>query len=120
IFRLDNQVLLEPFIANLVEYSLSVTRAGGAVRTSAIECPKRAEELLDFRQKYLSGSDGKSGIKSDGGESQGMLSLTREINPMLPAGLGENLRRWASAAFEAVDGTGAPRVDFYCNAATGE
>jgi len=135
IFRLDNQALLEPFVPNLVEYNLSVTRAGGGVRTSAIECPKRAEELLDFRQKYLSGNDGKSGIKSDGGESQGMLSqgmlsqgmlsqgmlsLTREINPALPAGLEENLRRWASSAFEAVDGSGAPRVDFYCNAATGE
>jgi len=120
IFRLDNQALLEPFIPNLVEYNLSVTRAGGAVRSSAIECPKRAEELLDFRQKYLSGSDGKSGIKSDGGESQGMLSLTREINPALPTGLQEKLRHWAGAAFEAVDGTGAPRVDFYCNAATGE
>ena len=40
--------------------------------------------------------------------------------PALPAGLEDKLRRWASAAFEAVDGTGAPRVDFYCNEATGE
>jgi D-alanine-D-alanine ligase len=120
IFRLDNQALIEPFVPNLVEYNLSVTRAGGTVRTSAIECPKRAEELLDFRQKYLSGGDGKSGIKSDGGESQGMLSLTREINPALPDGLEAKLRRWASAAFEAVDGSGAPRVDFYCDAATGD
>ncbi len=29
-------------------------------------------------------------------------------------------RRWATDAFEAVFGTGAPRVDFYCNEATGE
>jgi D-alanine-D-alanine ligase len=120
IFRLDNQALLEPFVPNLVEYNLAVTRAGGAVRTSAIECPKRAEELLDFRQKYMSGGDGKSGVKGEGGDSQGMLSLTREINPALPADLEANLRRWATAAFEAIDGTGAPRIDFYCNEATGE
>ena len=120
IFRLDNQALLEPFVPSLVEYNLSVTRAGGAVRTSAIECPKRAEELLDFRQKYMSGSDNKTGIKGAGGDSQGMLSLTREINPALPAELEANLRRWATAAFEAIDGTGAPRIDFYCNAASGE
>ena len=120
IFRLDNQALLEPFVPSLVEYNLSVTRAGGAVRTSAIECPKRAEELLDFRQKYMSGGDNKTGIKGAGGDSQGMLSLTREINPALPAELEANLRRWATAAFEAIDGTGAPRIDFYCNAASGE
>jgi len=120
IFRLDTQALIEPFVPNLVEYNLAVMRLGGTVRTSAIERPKRAEELLDFRQKYLSGANGKSGIKGDAGDSEGMLSLTRDVNPDLPAGLASNLGRWATLAFEAVDGTGAPRVDFYCNGATGE
>lgn len=120
IFRLDPQALIEPFVPNLVEYNLSVMRLGGVVRTSAIEQPKRAEELLDFRQKYMSGGDDKGGSKGDGASSQGMLSLTRDINPPLPAGLEADLRRWATAAFEAVAGSGAPRVDFYCNEATGE
>jgi D-alanine-D-alanine ligase len=120
IFRLDTQALIEPFVPNLVEYNLAVMRAGGKLRTSAIERPKRAEELLDFRQKYLSGGNGKAGTKGDTGGSQGMLSLTRDINPELPAALDADLRRWAALAFEAVDGLGAPRVDFYCNEATGE
>lgn len=120
IFRLDPQALIEPFVPNLVEYNLSVMRAGDTVRTSAIERPKRVEELLDFRQKYLSGGDGKDGAKGEGASSEGMLSLTRDINPPLPTGLETNLRRWAIAAFEAVAGTGAPRVDFYCNEATGK
>lgn len=120
IFRLDPQAVVEPFVPSLVEYNLAVTRIGGTVRTSAIEQPRRAEELLDFRQKYLSGGDGKSGTKGDAASSQGMLSLTRDINPILPDGLENSLRRWAADAFEAVSGTGAPRIDFYCNAATGE
>jgi D-alanine-D-alanine ligase len=120
IFRLDRQAVIEPFVPNLAEYNLSVMRVGSAVRSSAIEQPKRAEELLDFRQKYLSGAAGKGGVKGDSGNSQGMLSLTRDINPPLPAGLEDKLRRWAVAAFEAADGSGAPRVDFYCNGATGE
>ena len=121
IFRLDRQAVIEPFVPNLAEYNLAVARIGGTLRTSAIEKPKRAEELLDFRQKYMSGGDGKiGGSKGDAGASQGMLSLTREINPALPKGLEEDLRRWAVAAFEAVDGSGAPRIDFYCNEATGE
>src|SRR5712692_5901059 len=37
IFRLVTHALIEPFVANLVEYNLSVMRAGGAVVTSAIE-----------------------------------------------------------------------------------
>ena len=68
IFRLDPQAIIEPFVPNLVEYNLAVTRIGGALRTSAIEQPKRAEELLDFRQKYLSGGDGKSGDEGRRGQ----------------------------------------------------
>jgi D-alanine-D-alanine ligase len=120
IFRLDTHALIEPFVPNLVEYNLAVMRRGDRVLTSAIERPKRAEELLDFRQKYLSGGDGKAGVKGDAAQSQGMLSLTRDIDPDLPAGLASALRHWAIAAFEAVDGSGAPRIDFYCNETTGE
>ena len=118
IFRLDRQAVIEPFVPNLVEYNLAVARIGVGIRTSAIEKPKRAEELLDFRQKYMSG--GSKGTKGAGKSSEGMLSLTREINPTLPADTEADLRRWAAAAFAAVDGSGAPRVDFYCNEATGE
>ena len=120
IFRLDRQAIVEPFVPNLAEYNLGVARIGDALRTSAIEKPKRAEELLDFRQKYMAAGEGKAGSKNPGESSEGMLSLTREINPVLPAEFEANLRRWAVAAFEAVDGTGAPRVDFYCNEGTGE
>ncbi|MBV9825319.1 MAG: D-alanine--D-alanine ligase [Alphaproteobacteria bacterium] len=120
IFRLDSQALIEPFVPNLVEYNVAVSRSGGTVRTSAIERPKRAEDLLDFRQKYLSGSKGKGGVKGDTSNSEGMLSLTRDINPVLPGNMESNLRRWAVAAFEALDGSGAPRIDFYCNETTGE
>jgi D-alanine-D-alanine ligase len=120
IFRLDTQALVEPFVPNLVEYNVSVARFGEATRCSAIERPKRVEDMLDFRQKYLSGGDRKTGGKVLGQSSQGMLSLTREINPDLPPAFADNLRRWAIAAFEAVGGTGAPRIDFLSNEATGE
>lgn len=123
VFRLDHQAIVEPFVPNLVEYNVSVARLGGGLRTSAIERPKRAEELLDFRQKYLSGGGkggAKGGTKTAGESSQGMLSLTRDINPDVAPEFAAKLRRWATEAFEAVDGTGAPRVDFYCDEATGE
>ena len=121
IFRLDTQAVIEPFVANLVEYNVSVGRFGGAPRCSAIERPKRVEALLDFRQKYLSGGgDNKTGGKNLTRPSEGMLSLTSDIDPALPGQQGPDIRRWALAAFEAVGGTGAPRIDFLCNEATGE
>lgn len=123
IFRLDTQALIEPFVPNLVEYNVSVARFAGATRCSAIERPKRVEALLDFRQKYL--SDGGDGSKSGGTKnltrpSEGMLSLTRDIDPVLPGRQAPDIRRWAIAAYEAVGGSGAPRIDFLCDEATGE
>jgi len=123
IFKYDNAAILEPFVENMVEYNLAVGRFGGELRTSAIEKPKRAEDLLDFKQKYLSGGDSKDGgSKAPGGgrASEGMLSLTRELNPDLPGDTEARLRDWARTAFEHLDGSGAPRLDFIGNEETGE
>lgn len=119
IFEYDDTAILEPFVPNLVEYNIAVANIGGRVATSAIERPKSKDELLDFKQKYLSGGT-KSGTKSPGQGSEGMLSLTREINPALPGQSENNIRSWAVRMFEAIDGAGAPRIDFIGNAQSGE
>lgn len=119
IFRLDQSAVLEPFVPNLVEYNVAVSRFGKDVRTSAIERPKSTQELLDFKQKYLP-AGGKTATKTPGQSSQGMLSLTREINPSLPPDQETKIRQWAKDAFIAVGGTGAPRIDFLADAKTGE
>lgn len=119
IFKLDTAAVLEGYVPNLVEYNVAVCNFGGSLRTSAIERPKSTEELLDFRQKYLP-TGGKVASKSPSQGSQGMLSLTREINPSLPPEQENNIRRWAETAFVAVGGTGAPRIDFLGNSKTGE
>ncbi|WP_029010208.1 D-alanine--D-alanine ligase [Azospirillum halopraeferens] len=121
IFRLDSAAMLEPFVPNLVEYNVSVCALGGRLRTSAIERPKRAEELLDFKQKYLSGGGKGGGGKTPGAAaSEGMLSLTRDINPDLPGNLETRIRDAATAAFTLLGGSGAPRIDFLSNGETGE
>ena len=128
IFRYDTSAILEPFVDHMVEYNVAVSRMTGALTTSAIERPKRTDELLSFKEKYLSGGGGKKaggGIKAGGlkapGQppSEGMLSLTRELNPNT-AGLDDDIRRWAGLAFNMVGGTGAPRIDFIGNEETGE
>lgn len=123
IFKYDYSAIVEPFVEHLVEYNVSVGRlaAGGAIVTSALERPKNNAELLDFKQKYLSGGNGKQGGQKVAGQSsEGMLSLTRELNPVLDAQSEANIREWAARFYAAVDGTGAPRIDFIGNAKTGE
>jgi D-alanine-D-alanine ligase len=122
VFRLDTHAIVEPFVENLVEYNVAVRNGKDGIETSAIERPKAQTELLDFKAKYLAGGAGgsKSGSKQPGAISQGMLSLTRELNPVLPPEFEEQLRRWAVECFATVYGTGAPRIDFLCNSQTGQ
>ncbi len=58
--------------------------------------------------------------KMPGQPSEGMLSLTRELNPKMDEEMEKNIRLWAVSAYEAVNGTGAPRIDFLCNEQTKE
>jgi len=120
IFRYDSKAIAEPYVQNLIEYNIAVRQGpDGRIETSAIERPKTSAELLDFKQKYLSGP-GKGGKKAPGTTSQGMLSLTRAINPNIPEGMEEDIRTWAEIIFTRLDGTGAPRIDFISNRETGE
>lgn len=122
IFRLDTHAIVEPFVNNLVEYNVAVRRdAKRGVVTSAIERPKTKGELLSFKEKYMSGGGSKAGGgKQPGAISQGMLSLTRELNPAVPPEAEQKIRNWSARCFELLYGTGAPRVDFLCNSASGE
>ncbi len=125
IFEYDDCAIAEPFVENLVEYNVAVARMNGTITTSAIERPKAADELLDFKQKYMSGGDGKTGSKLGGAKnsapvSEGMLSLTREINPDIPKELDNKIRDWGVRMFDSIAGTGAPRIDFIGNSKTGE
>lgn len=124
IFKYDDTALLEPFVENLAEMNVAVRRDGEVVKTSAIEKPKFTDDLLDFKDKYMSSDGGKNGAKNGGSKtpgqsSEGMLSLTRELNPELGE-LDGRLREMAETVFEQIDGAGAPRLDFISNAETGE
>ncbi len=124
-FEYDDAAIAEPFVDNLIEYNVSVSKISGRVMTSAIERPKTSDELLDFKQKYMSGGDDKGGSKLSGNKSfapvsEGMLSLTRDINPDIPKDMERDIRCWAELMFNAIDGSGAPRIDFIGNSKSGD
>jgi len=125
IFKYDTHAIIEPFVKNLVEYNVAVMRKDGEVITSAIERPKGTDDLLDFKQKYCSGGDGKTGVKTGGVKnpgqiSEGMLSLTRELNPKLTTQQEDFIRSSAIKFFEAAGGAGSPRIDFIGDSKSGE
>jgi D-alanine-D-alanine ligase len=119
IFKVDTEVLIEPFIENLVEYNVAVSKAlGGETRVSVIERPVRGEAILDFKDKYLSNElSSKLSIPA----AEGMASAARDFEPAdLTESQKELIRESAKKVFNVGAGFGTPRVDFYGNKKTGE
>jgi len=119
-FRLDSGALIEPLIDPLVEYNVAVRRDAGDIVTSAIERPLSEEGLLDFKAKYLAGG-APAGPKLDAAPSEGMASANRVLNPEELTEAQEKLiRESAAEAFALFDLAGSVRVDFLCDAESGE
>ncbi|MDR3177647.1 MAG: D-alanine--D-alanine ligase [Campylobacteraceae bacterium] len=51
-FEFDDEVIVEPFVENVVEYNIAGCKIGGNIRYSIIEEPQK-ELFLDFNKKYL-------------------------------------------------------------------
>lgn len=123
--REDSFALVEPQVQNLEELNIAVMHRDGEIHFSAVECPKSSAELLDFKEKYLSSSNGTpSGNQGKLGNasvpSQGMLSLTRTINPKLSPKISSQLRSFAAKTFSVLGLRGAPRLDFMHDTKTDE
>jgi len=113
----DSHAIVEPQVQNLVEYNIAMIWKDNEICYSAIERPKSGAELLDFREKYLSAG---GGTKGEYRPSEGMLSLTRDINPEIPNELEQEIKNFADRVFQSLGRRGAPRIDFMVNGLTGE
>lgn len=120
VFRMDSEAMIEPFVPNLMEYNIAVRRDDQSkVQTSAIECPTSEGDLLDFKNKYLSGD--KGGPKLDTAPSEGMASLNRTLNPQeLSKDQEKIIRNTASILFDGMKLAGSVRIDFLCDSKSGE
>ncbi len=119
-FRLDSDVLVEPFVPNLCEYNVAVRRANNTAVSSAIERPSSDADLLDFKNKYLAGG-APGGPKLESGPSEGMVSLNRTLNPEdLTPEQETFIRESAQTIFDQLDLAGSVRVDFLCDSKSGE
>ncbi len=112
-FGYAERVLVEPAVTPLREINCSVLGDGDTVRASVCEEPVNSDEILSYRDKYLSG-----GSKS--GKAGGMSDLKRRCPADIPEELAEKVQHLARMTFRALGCSGVARIDFLNNPETGE
>ena len=83
-----------------------------------------ADEILSYKDKYMSGGGSKGGAKGgakdSGGAKGGMASLKRKVPADLDPEMRERIRTMAVDAFQHLGCNGVSRIDFMIDNATGE
>jgi D-alanine-D-alanine ligase len=121
VFKVDPVAMIEPFVENLIEYNVAVLRHKGKTITSAIESPNGKGKLLSFDDKYKGdGGKKKSDADINAMPSDNLIESRREFHPNITPEQEEFIRGSAMKLFDAMGGTGAPRIDYLCNSKTGE
>ena len=106
-FRYDEAALVEPMITNLTEINVSVLEGNPPVAT-VIEVP-RSKGILTYDDKYMSGA----GSKKQGGSSEGMAALDRDIDPdFIPEATKLTVREMAVRIYSLLNCAGISRIDF--------
>lgn len=114
LFEYDNAVVIEPQVQSLKEFNVSVMRSSdNEIKVSAIESPK-VDCWLDFNEKYCQGGQSKKN------SPEGLINLSREINPEMPKKMKAQLMSAARLAYQVLGGYGVPRIDFLANMTTNE
>ena len=112
-FGFSQRALVEKAVTPLREINCSVLGDAEEARPSVCEEPVNSDEILSYRDKYLSG-----GSKSD--KSGGMSDLKRRCPADIPDDLTAEVQKLAVKTFVALGCTGVARIDFLNNPETGE
>lgn len=107
------RILVERAITPLREINCSVLGDADGARPSVCEEPVNSDEILSYRDKYLSG-----GSKS--GKSGGMSDLKRRCPADIPDEMTAKVQALAVKTFQALGCSGVSRIDFLNNPETGE
>lgn len=105
-----NKVMAEPMVQKLREINCSVLGDFEEAKASVCEEPVAADDILSYKDKYLSNGSG----------SKGMSSATREIPAKISDELTTKIRKLATDTFSALGCSGVIRIDFLMNNETKE
>lgn len=98
-----DRLLAEHAVNNLREINCSVIGDADECEASVCEEPFMHDEILSYKDKYLSGSKGGS---------KGMASLGRKIPADLTKEKSDEIRKLACDIFKAIGASGVVRIDF--------
>ena len=108
-FSYDRRVLIEKGLDRPIEINCSVLGFDTEIETSVLEMPLSSSAVLDFSEKYLSGSG-----------SKGMASLKRVMNPDIGEDTKEKIQALSKEIFASLDCKGVVRIDYMIDRADGE
>ncbi len=111
-FSYSTDLIVERALTNFYEINCAVLGDGEACKPSEIEKPFSADEILSYKDKYMSGSKN--------GGSKGMASVTREIPARVPEKMKKKIQKYATKAFSALGCNGVARIDFLVDEDDGE
>ncbi len=111
-FGFASKILVERAITPLREINCSVLGNPDVARASVCEEPIGSDEILSFRDKYLSGEKGT--------KSSGMSDLKRRCPADIPEDMTKTIQELAVKTFRTLGCTGVARIDFLNNPETGE
>jgi D-alanine-D-alanine ligase len=114
VFRFDTHALIEPCVNEIMEINCSVREHDG-IHASVVEIPVSQSGVLSYEEKYLRGGGKKTG------QSAGMASLTRVIDPQdLDPDIKNSVVELATRSFTVLGCSGVARLDFIVDLATGK
>ncbi len=114
-FGFSSRVLAEKAVTPLREINCAVLGDADDARPSVCEEPVNSDEILSYRDKYLSG-----GKNSKSGKSGGMSDLKRRCPADISDEMASTVQGLAVKTFHALGCTGVARIDFLNNPETGE
>ena len=117
--RYDNKVITEKVVRPMREINCSVLGDPTDAIPSVLEevFHSDASEILDFHDKYEQGK--AKGAKAESGavkSSAGMAGTSRRVNPDLPEGISDEIKRLALETFRVLGSSGVCRIDFLMDA----
>lgn len=111
--KYDDKILVEEIIPNMTELNCSVLGSNSYMETSVIEQVMGNDEILSFKDKYLTSSSKKGAIKVAG--SKGMASTNRIIPANISEKLTKEIEETSKKAFRALGASGVVRIDYLYN-----
>ncbi|MDF2866236.1 MAG: D-alanine--D-alanine ligase [Clostridia bacterium] len=106
VFEFTDKILVEKCIVNLKEINCSVLGNFESQEVSELEEPVKADEILSFKDKYMSAGGGK------GSKSGGMASLTRKIPAEISSEMKIEIEELSKKVFKILDCEGVSRIDY--------